>query len=125
MNTADRSIALVDFALRRRFAFLALSPDFDVLRRYHARHAPGSAPPGTVPPFPLENLITLLQRVNTALEDPNFALGPSFFLRPNLPAELEDIWRTEIEPYLEEYFFDQPETVEAFRWGKVKGQVTK
>ncbi len=125
MNTADRSIALVDFALRRRFAFLALSPDFDVLRRYHARHAPGATPPGTVPPFPLENLITLLQRVNTALEDPNFALGPSFFLRPNLPAELEDIWRTEIEPYLEEYFFDQPETVEAFRWGKIKSALQK
>ncbi|HLF91363.1 MAG TPA: AAA family ATPase, partial [Anaerolineales bacterium] len=107
MNTADRSIALVDFALRRRFAFLVLPPNFDVLRRYHARHQTA---------FPVENLITLLQRVNAAIEDPNFALGQSFFLRSNLPAEIEDIWRTEIEPYLEEYFFDQPETVEGFRW---------
>jgi len=111
MNTADRSIALVDFALRRRFAFLALPPNFDVLRRYHARLQTS---------FPIENLVTLLQSVNAAIEDPNFALGQSFFLRPNLADELEDIWRTEIEPYLEEYFFDQPETMEAFRWGSVR-----
>jgi 5-methylcytosine-specific restriction protein B len=116
MNTADRSIALVDFALRRRFAFLALPPNFDVLRRYHDKQNTD---------FPVKNLITLLQRLNTAIEDPNFALGPSFFLRPNLSAELEDIWRTEIEPYLEEYFFDQPETVDGFRWGRVSIQVNK
>lgn len=110
MNTADRSIALVDFALRRRFAFLHLPPNFDLLRHYHAQHAPA---------FPVENLITLLERLNAAIADPNFALGQTFFLRPNLSAELEDIWRTEIEPYLEEYFFDQPETFEGFRWGKL------
>lgn len=116
MNTADRSIALVDFALRRRFAFLALPPNFDALRRYHARHLTG---------FSVEALITLLERVNLAIEDPNFALGQSFFLRPQLSTELEDIWRTEIEPYLEEYFFDQPETVATFRWERVRGVVNR
>ncbi|MCK6627770.1 MAG: AAA family ATPase [Anaerolineae bacterium] len=112
MNTADRSIALVDHALRRRFAFIALYPNYEVLRRYH--QATG---------FPVEKLINLLQRLNNAIADRHYEVGVTFFLRPTLADEIEDIWRMEIEPYLEEYFFDRPETIEEFRWEKVKGQL--
>lgn len=106
MNTADRSLALVDHALRRRFAFLALYPDFDLLRRYHDRHKTG---------FPVEPLIRLLARINAAIGDRNYALGITYFLHPDLATHLPEIWQTEIEPYLEEIFFDQPEQVEPFR----------
>jgi len=110
MNTADRSIALVDHALRRRFAFLALAPNYEVLRHYHRTHATG---------FPVEPLIAVLKEINLRIGDPNYHLGITFFLHADLRARIEDIWTMEIVPYLEEYFFDQADQVEACRWGKV------
>ncbi|MBI1882034.1 MAG: AAA family ATPase [Chloroflexi bacterium] len=112
MNTADRSIALVDHALRRRFAFLALYPNYDLLRRYHQKTG-----------FSVEGLINLLQKLNQSINDRHYEVGVTFFLRSNLVEEIEDIWRMEIEPYLEEYFFDRPDTVEEFRWAKVKDRI--
>jgi 5-methylcytosine-specific restriction protein B len=113
MNTADRSIALVDHALRRRFAFLHLRPDTDVLRSYHARKG------GTR----VDGLISVLDDLNKAIQDPHYEVGISFFLREDLPAHIEAIWRQEIEPYLEEYFFDQADKLEAFRWSKIAGKI--
>jgi len=111
MNTADRSIALVDHALRRRFAFIKLQPDYEVLKRYHARENTG---------FPVERLITVLQNINLAIKDPNYEIGISFFIKPKLSDHLESIWKMEIEPYLEEYFFDSSKNVEQYRWDKIK-----
>jgi 5-methylcytosine-specific restriction protein B len=110
MNTADRSIALVDYALRRRFAFIALKPNLELLRRYHERHATG---------FKVEGLIKVLLRLNRRIDDPHYELGITFFLQTDLADDIGDIWQMEIEPYLEEYFFDQPETVTEFRWPQV------
>lgn len=114
MNTADRSLALVDHALRRRFAFLPLYPDFDVLRHVHAE---------TGSDFPIERLIEVLTSLHAAIGDPNLALGITYFLRADLAAEIADIWQLEIEPYLEELFFDQPEQVTPFRWANVRGRL--
>lgn len=114
MNTADRSIALVDHALRRRFAFIALTPNYDLLRRYHQHRQTG---------FPIEGLIAVLQRLNGQINDPHYAVGVTFFLTHDLADELEDIWRMEIEPYLEEYFFDQPGKVADFRWDVIQPKV--
>jgi len=110
MNTADRSIALVDHALRRRFAFLALDPDYDVLRGFHARHATG---------FAVGGLIEMLKRLNREIGDKHYAIGISFFLHERLQEYIEDIWRMEIEPYLAEYFFDNPHKAAEFAWEKV------
>ena len=108
MNTADRSIALVDHALRRRFAFLALYPDYDVLRHYHRQTG-----------FDVEPLITVLKRLNRQIDDRHYEVGITFFLRADLDKQMEGIWTMEIEPYLEEFFFDQPDKADAFRWSKV------
>ncbi|WP_309224598.1 AAA family ATPase [Halomicronema sp. CCY15110] len=112
MNTADRSIALVDHALRRRFAFLPLYPDMNILRKFHT---------GTG--FAVESLIQLIEAVNQAIDDPQYSIGTSFFLDQDLSTNLQAIWQMEIEPYLQEYFFDQADKVEAFEWAKICAQV--
>jgi 5-methylcytosine-specific restriction protein B len=114
MNTADRSIALVDYALRRRFAFLALRPNYTVLRHYHERENTG---------FIVDGLIEILRQLNFQIGDRHYEVGISFFLHKNLSEVLEDIWQMEIESYLEEFFFDQPAKVEEFRWDKISEKV--
>jgi hypothetical protein len=112
MNTADRSIALVDHALRRRFAFLALWPDYALLKRYHESDG-----------FETDGLIQVLKRVNTEIGDRHYEVGISFFLRPDLGKHIQDIWEMEIEPYLEEYFFDQPAKLKGYRWDAIEKEV--
>jgi 5-methylcytosine-specific restriction protein B len=116
MNTADRSIALVDHALRRRFAFLKLDPKPAVLRHYHERERTG---------FDATGLLTTLESLNNQIADPNYAVGVTFFLRKDLADQIEDIWRMEIEPYLEEFFFDQASKIDHFRWGNVKEKILR
>jgi len=113
MNTADRSIALVDHALRRRFALIELRPNYQVLRRFHQKKTG----------LPIDGLIEILKHLNNAIADKHYELGISFFLTEHLAEQIEDIWQMEIEPYLEEYFFAQIEKVEKFRWEEVKSQI--
>jgi len=114
MNTADRSIALVDHALRRRFAFIGLYPRYDVLAHYHACQGTG---------FPVDRLITVLKRLNEEIGDPNYAVGITFFMRQDLHDSIANIWQMEIEPYLEEYFFDRRSRVDAYRWHRVTNDI--
>ncbi len=112
MNTADRSIALVDHALRRRFAFIALRPKYDILKRFHAGNN-----------FDPEGLIGVLHELNAQIADPDYEVGITFFLKRDLHDHISDIWQMEIEPYLEEYFFDQPDKVRQFCWKNVAGRI--
>ena len=112
MNTADRSIALVDYALRRRFAFIRLTPDYEVLKKAHVNAS-----------FDVSGLIEVLKELNARIGDPHYEIGISFFLVDNLEDEVEDIWHMEIEPYLEEYFFDNLSKAEQFGWDNVKHKI--
>jgi hypothetical protein len=106
MNTADRSIALVDFALRRRFHFVHFGADRGVLARWiEANDAP------------VPYLLDLFDAVNRAIDDRDYQIGFSYFMKPGLTeADLRRVWRYSIEPYLEEYFFDNRAKVEELRW---------
>lgn len=114
MNTADRSIALVDFALRRRFAFLELAPEYEVLKTFQDKNG-----------FDANGLIGTLRDINAKINDKNFHLGISFFMVENLPDVIEEIWRMEIETYLEEYFFSQPDVLVNFQWKEVKREILR
>ena len=116
MNTADRSIALVDNALRRRFAFIPVYPNYEVLRQYHHREKTN---------FPVDKLTSILEDVNRAINNKHYELGISFFLTKTLAEDIQDIWEMEIEPYLEEYFFDNQEKMAQFIWDKIKNKLSK
>jgi 5-methylcytosine-specific restriction protein B len=112
MNTADRSIALVDHALRRRFAFVALHPNYESLKNYHKNTE-----------FDPEGLISVLKRLNNQIGDPHYEVGITFFLREDIGEQISDVWQMEIEPYLEEYFFDQRKKVDEFRWEQISKEI--
>lgn len=101
MNTADRSIALVDAAMRRRFAFLPLHPSEEptdgILRSWLA----GEGLPNRV--------ADLLDELNRRIEDPDFKIGPSYFMRSAVHRDggLQRTWRTSILPLLEEHHFGE------------------
>jgi len=114
MNTADRSIALVDNALRRRFAFIPVYPNYEVLRQYHQREETG---------FPVDTLTSILEDVNQAINNKHYALGISFFLTKTLAEDIQAIWEMEIEPYLEEYFFDNQAKMDEFLWKNINNKL--
>lgn len=106
MNTADRSIALVDFALRRRFHFFRFDADPDLFDRWLAGR------PSAVP-----YLGALYRRLATeAVDDLDYAIGPSAFMRDLDEARLARLWRRSIMPYLEEYYIDQPARAQLWAW---------
>lgn len=111
MNTADRSLAMVDYALRRRFAFVDLKPGFDSSSFREDLEQKG-ADAGLI-----EMIINKMSEVNkkiaadTANLGPGFCIGHSFFCSiPDGTAPnnewYERIIKTEIEPLLREYWFD-------------------
>lgn len=104
MNTADRSIALIDAAIRRRFAFFRLAPDSPPVVGVLAAWLDANA-------SAMGWVDALVSRANQIIQSPDHAIGPSFFMRPDLSdAVLERVWRRQVMPYLDEFLHDAPET---------------
>ena len=118
MNTADRSIATVDAALRRRFHFVPFVPDdrednpiAGVLRRW----LDNNDEPGWV----AELVDGVNQQLRKELGGDHLLLGPSYFMRGGLDREaLSMIWRYRIEPLVDDLFFGSAKAKE-FRFDVV------
>ncbi|HET9495667.1 MAG TPA: AAA family ATPase [Chloroflexia bacterium] len=110
MNSADRSIAMVDYALRRRFRFVELEPDAGILDRWLAAHGASAKARQVV--------LDLFGAVNRRLAeslDPDHRLGHSYFmLDPLTGAALDRLWRTAIRPLIAEYFVPPSGEVEEY-----------
>lgn len=117
MNTADRSIALVDAALRRRFRFMDVVPDIEVL--YEEYNIPGRDDVNAIlaaEPDPLTVLQALSIRAwkqmnENVLDAPDLGkgkrVGHSYLMDLIDPIAVRDTWRYDILPLLEEYHFGQ------------------
>ena len=95
MNTADRSIALLDVALRRRFTFVELMPQPELL--------------GEVAGVPLGKLLTALNQKLEAHFDRDHQIGHSYFMGLASLEDLRFAWKHKIVPLLQEYFYSDGE----------------
>jgi len=115
MNTADRSLAMVDYALRRRFRFLTLKPAFDTkLFQQHLRERKAEEKL-------IQKIVTRLQGLNQEISadeknlGPGYQIGHSYFCSANSVEASEEWYRRivefEVRPLLEEYWLDDQNKV--------------
>ncbi|SDL63271.1 AAA family ATPase [Nonomuraea jiangxiensis] len=110
MNTTDRSIALVDAAMRRRFRFVELHPSHapiqGLLDRWLARLRNDDE-------LAVHNVDApeILDALNTRIEDHDLAIGPSYLMKPSIyqrESGLAEVWETAILPLLAEQHYGSP-----------------
>ena len=102
MNTADRSIALVDAAMRRRFAFLPLHPEDQRLHEVLAKWLLARGVAGDR----VDQVVDLYRELNRRIAEKDVKIGPSYLMTEKVTSDkgLDRIWRTAILPLLEEYY---------------------
>ena len=121
MNTADRSLAMLDYALRRRFAFYNMTTGFMTtgFRLYQEKLASAK----------FDSLIQCILNLNSEIKrdeslGEGFIIGHSYFcnLSNVTDYELENIVEYEIIPLINEYWFDEPDKVDS--WSeKLRGAI--
>jgi 5-methylcytosine-specific restriction enzyme B len=117
MNTADRSIGLIDAALRRRFHFVPMFPGegplADLLGQWLDKYRPE-----------MREVADIVNRLNRRLRERvgrHLQVGHSYFLREDLSQEvLTRIWDSDVIPFLEEQFFGQDEELVQFTLDRLR-----
>ena len=108
MNTADRSLAIMDYALRRRFYFVDIKCETKRLEEWLNENGCK---------LEASELIGVIENMNKQIEEEmhskDFAIGHSYFMREDLDSDkLEEVMDFGVKPLLKEYFFDKEEKVE-------------
>lgn len=99
MNTADRSIALMDTALRRRFEFVEMLPDLEALNGLEVENI---------------NIKSMLETINKRVEylyDRDHTIGHAYFIDIKSKDDLDNVMRNRVIPLLQEYFYDDWEKI--------------
>ena len=99
MNTADRSIALMDTALRRRFEFVEMMPEYDTLNQTIIEGI---------------NVGEMLKTINERIEylyDRDHTIGHAYFINVSDLKTLANVFKNKILPLLQEYFYDDWEKI--------------
>jgi len=117
MNTADRSLAMVDYALRRRFSFIDLEPCFNAKFR---KHLEGLRVKQHILDKIVDRMTYLNKQISSDLKNlgDGYRIGHSFFCPVEQRAEYGNDWyelivKHEIEPLIREYWFDDVDKAEA------------
>lgn len=111
MNTADRSIAIVDAALRRRFLEIPFEPDPDLLERWWTE-TQGDVKMGEV----AARKLTVLNEELAGLVGSDRLVGHTYFMDPRIPEDgFEPLWEWQLEPVLAEHLYARPEEVDRLR----------
>ena len=116
MNTSDRSIALVDLALRRRFYFVSFDPHEPpvdgLLRRWLRKNSPD-----------MEWVAEVVTKANERLGSRRAAIGPSYFMKDGLNENVvKRIWKHSVTPYIEEQLVGELDQLKNFELNALRSR---
>ena len=119
MNTTDRSIALVDAALRRRFYFFGFFPDEPPVQGMLERWLEVNNPEA-------KWVAGLVDLANHKLADRHLGIGPSYFMKKDPPLDenrVRFIWEQAVIPYIEEQCFGDENKLKEFAYDRLKREL--